>query len=117
MRNTALSCQANERPPLDGKSRLPSSIRVVLPFIILVKAMIMLSMYSSAAVLHPICTEQAISLSSVLLLAVSFVIMRKYFRREDAPVYPLFPFISCGYSFAACGASSPWTATGPRGPW
>ena len=39
--------------------------------------------------LHPICTEQAISLSSVLLLAVSFVIMRKYFRREDAPVYPL----------------------------
>lgn len=90
MRNTALSCQANERPPLDGKSRLPSSIRVVLPFIILVKAMIMLAMYSSAAVLHPVCTEQAISLSSALLLAVSFVIMRKYFRRGDAPVYPLF---------------------------
>ena len=90
MRNTALSCQANGRPPLDGKSRLPSSIRVVLPFIILVKAMIMLAMYSSAAVLHPVCTEQAISLSSALLLSVSFVIMRKYFRREDAPVYPLF---------------------------
>ena len=116
MRNTALSCQANERPPLDWKSRLPSSIRVVLPFIILVKAMIMLAMYSSAAVLHPICTEQAISLSSVLLLAVSFVIMRKYFRRTP-PFIPFSPFISCGYSFAACGASSPWTATGPRGPW
>ena len=52
-------------------------MRVVLPFAVMVKAMIMLSMYSSAAILHPICTEQAISLSSALLLAVSFVIMRK----------------------------------------
>ena len=75
MRNTDLSCQANEGRPLDGKSRLPSSVRVVLPFVTLVKAMIMLAMYSSAAVLHPVCTEQAISLSSALLLAVSFVIM------------------------------------------
>lgn len=65
-------------------------MRVVLPFAVMVKAMIMLSMYSSAAILHPICTEQAISLSSALLLAVSFVIMRKYFRQDAAPTYPLF---------------------------
>ena len=37
-------------------------MRVVLPFAVMVKAMIMLSMYSSAAILHPIYTEQAISL-------------------------------------------------------
>lgn len=81
---------ANGGLALGKGERLPSSIRVVLPFAVMVKAMIMLSMYSSASILHPICTEQAISLSSVLLLGVSFAIMRRYFRQDAAPTYPLF---------------------------
>lgn len=90
MHHRSGSLQAAGVLPVGGSSRLPSSIRVVLPFAVMVKAVIMLSMYSSAAILHPVCTEQAISLSSALLLGVSFVIMRKYFRQDAAPVHPLF---------------------------
>lgn len=56
----------------------------------MVKAMVMLSMYSSAAMLHPICNEQIISISSFLLLFVSLLIARRYYRADDAPCHPLF---------------------------
>ncbi len=49
------------------------------------------------------------------LLAVSFVIMRKYFRQERAPTYPLFHLFPVGIHFAAWGVFAVdgyWSARG-----